>query len=294
MGEGEAGDFVSIGVDGCGARIARRGAELRSWSVGGRELIWQGDPASWGRSAPILFPAVGRSAAGAVRIEGRTYPMPIHGFASACDFAVERAGPDEATLCLTDTAATRRHYPFAFRLSVTFALSPGRLAVTLRVANEDARPMPYAAGLHPGFAWPARGSGAPAIRFDADERASVPVITPDGFFAPERRPVAIEGRTMALTPDNVGNEAVCFLDASSRSVTFLPGDGSALAVEQQGFAHFAFWTMGEAPFLSIESWTGHGDAPGYDGEFAGRASMIMLAPGQVRSHSARYAFGDAA
>ncbi len=286
-------ELVSLQSAAGTAHISPLGAEVRSWTVGGRELIWPGDAASWPRSAPVLFPLVGRSAGAEVTIEGRRYPMPIHGFAPTSPFAVERVSADAATLSLCDSEATRRHYPFAFRLGVTFTLEPDALAVELRVANADTRPMPYAAGLHPGFAWPARAEGRGAILFGADETPLVPVITAEGLFSPQRRPVAIDGRAMALTPANIGNEAVCFLDARSRDVTFHPGDGTALEVSHEGFAHFAFWTKAGAAFLCIESWTGHGDAPDGGGELAQRPSMIVLAPGEERAHRARYAFREA-
>lgn len=274
------------------ANISTHGAELRSWTVEGREMIWPGDAASWPKSAPILFPVVGRSAGGQVAIAGDIYPMPIHGFANAADFAIDSLSASEATLTLQATEATRRHYPFAFRLSVTYALEPDALTARLRVTNEDTRPMPYAAGLHPGFGWASRALGGGAIRFGEGETPLVPVITPEGLFSSDRRAIAMDGRTMALTPPNLGNEAVCFLDANSQALTFLPGDGTALDVSHEGFAHFAFWTKTGAAFLCIESWTGHGDAPDGGGELAERPSTIVLAAGETREHRARYAFRE--
>lgn len=288
-------DRVSIQSTGCEAQIDPLGAELRSWRVGDREMIWQGDAAHWAGSAPILFPVVGRCAGGEIRVDGKTYPMPVHGFASANRFAVENSGESEATLSLTDTEKTRRLYPFAFRLTVTFTIAESALTVRMGVANRDERPMPYAAGLHPGFAWPARTTGraaGAAVRFSEDEDATVPVITLEGLFAPERRAVALEGHNLPLTPANLGKEAVCFLDARSRAATFLPGDGSAIEVENRNFPHFAFWTKGEGAFLSIESWTGHGDLAGYEGEFDKRPSMRLLEPGEEARHSARYTFRE--
>lgn len=288
---------VSIQSSGCKAQIDPLGAELRSWRVGDRELIWQGDPSCWTGSAPILFPVVGRCTGGQIRVDGKTYPMPVHGFASTSRFAVEHSGESEAVLSLTDTEETRRHYPFAFRLTVTFTIAESALTVRLGVANTDERPMPYAAGLHPGFAWPARATGdaaGAAVRFSDVEDASVPVITPGGFFAPERRSITLEGRTMPLTRANLGKEALCFLDARSDAATFMPGDGSALEVCNENLPHFAVWTKGEAAFLSIESWTGHGDVAGYAGAFAERPSMRILAPGEEAGHCARYTFRETA
>ena len=66
-------DCVALAIDGATASVALAGAEPRSWRVGGRELLWHGDPAHWGERAPILFPVVGASAGGMVRIGGENY-----------------------------------------------------------------------------------------------------------------------------------------------------------------------------------------------------------------------------
>lgn len=38
---------------------AERGAELRSFKIGEKEYIWQGNPEIWIDSVPILFPICG-------------------------------------------------------------------------------------------------------------------------------------------------------------------------------------------------------------------------------------------
>ena len=42
------------------AKIALCGAELKSLRSADHEFIWQGDPAWWSYSAPLLFPVIGR------------------------------------------------------------------------------------------------------------------------------------------------------------------------------------------------------------------------------------------
>lgn len=41
------------------ATVALAGAEARRWTVGGRDLLWPGDPAIWSEISPILYPVVG-------------------------------------------------------------------------------------------------------------------------------------------------------------------------------------------------------------------------------------------
>ncbi len=102
------------------------------WRVGGRELMWHGDPASWPASSPILFPICGATNGG-VRLGGATFPLGVHGFAAQSMFAIEAIDSDHVRFSLKDDLATRSLYPFGFlahrRISARVGLdrgSPGR------------------------------------------------------------------------------------------------------------------------------------------------------------------------
>ncbi len=284
--------LLRIGEEECEASIAALGAELISWRVGGQEMMWQRDPAFWSRSAPILFPTVGRSHENAIRVGGKSYPMPVHGFAPGSHFAVDGADERRIVFTLSDAETTRQFYPFSFRLTVEFEAGPDSITVRTRTENTGDTPMPYAIGLHPGFIWPDRDAAGVAafVTFDRDESPSVPIITPDGFFDDRTRPLQFDGRSMPLTPENLGDEAVCFIDARSRRIVFERPDGSAIVVENGDFPHFAIWTREGAGFLSIESWTGHGAPAGFDGEFTDRPSIRVLMPDEQAEHSACYSY----
>ncbi|MDH7794735.1 MULTISPECIES: aldose 1-epimerase family protein [unclassified Beijerinckia] len=277
------------------ASIALLGGELRAWRVGGQELIWTPDPAIWNASAPVLFPIVGWAREGAIRVGGKRYPIGVHGFAAASLFAIEAQRADEVTLAFRDDARSRAHYPFGFRFSITYRLSPTALGIDIAVANTGDEMMPYACGLHPGFRWPFAGGAQEqyAIRFAEAEVPSVPVIAPGGQFSARRRAIPLSGRDLPLIPGLFAAEALCFLDAASRQVDFIAPDGQRLSVATQGFPHWALWSRPGAPFLSIESWSGHGDPEGFDGELADKPSMILLQPGQTRRHGATYALHPA-
>lgn len=270
-------------------RLALRGAEPRAWSVGDLELLWQADPAAWAQTAPVLFPVVGWTRNGEVRHRGQTYPLGLHGFAAGRDFAVVEQGDNFARLRLEADAGTRAHYPFEFRLDAAYQLEEGALVWALEATNLGAEPMPYALGLHPGLCWPLASSEAVhSFVFDAPERAEVPVIAPGGLFSDERRAVPLEGRRLALTPELMGQEALCFLDIASRGAVFDNGAGLRLRVDLEDFPHLALWARPPAPFLCIEAWTGHGDPVGFAGELADKPSMRLLPPGATARHTARF------
>jgi len=279
-------NVIEIACGGASARIARRGAELKSWRVGADDLLWPGDPASWADSAPLLFPVVGWTRDG-VRVDGRRYPLGLHGFARAADFDVVAVAADRAQLALRASAESVPLFPFKFCLTINYGISANGLEIIAEVLNEDERPMPYAFGLHPGFRWPLPGSSGPhEILFDANEVAEVPVIAPGGLFTAETRAVPLDGRRLALAPD-LFSEALCFLSARSRALDFR-ADDKVLRMEVENLPHFALWTLPGAKFLCLEAWTGHGDPVGFDGDLFDKPSMRVLAPGEKARHAATF------
>jgi galactose mutarotase-like enzyme len=281
-------DFVKIACGDAVARVNLRGAELKSWVVGGDDLLWPGDPASWPDSAPLLFPVVGWTRDG-IRVDGRRYPLGLHGFIRHQDFSLVAAAPDRVTLAASADAQTKTLFPFTFNINVEYQITTNELRQVLHVTNEDVRPMPYAVGLHPGFCWPLPGAtGVHAVTFDAEESPKVPVIAPGGLFSDERRTVPLHGRRLDLTP-NLFSEALCFLHANSRGLEF-SSDEKVLRMTLDNFCHIALWTLPGAKFLCLEAWTGHGDPVGFDGELSAKPSMRLLEPGEKARHAATFSW----
>jgi len=276
--------------------IARRGAEAIAWSVGGVELLWPSDPAIWDQISPILYPVVGWTRDGGVRVGGRRYPLKVHGFAAAQDFLVEAAGGDFARLTLRDNPATRALYPFAFTLAVEYRLGGTTLEVAVEVGNPGDEPAPYACGVHPGFRWPfaAGGRDGAVVRFEKDEPAEVPVIAPGGMVSQARRPIPLRDRTLTLSDALFADDALCFVNPASRSLRFEQADGSAIALDFSGFGLAALWTRPGAPFLCLEAWTGYSDPEGFAGDLFEKPSMRVLQPGARARHVATYRFLAAA
>ncbi len=282
---------VALAAGAARLAVARRGAEAIAWSVDGVELLWPGDPAIWGEISPILYPVVGWTRDGA-RVDGRQYPLGLHGFASSEDFAVETASGGFARLSLRDNAKTRALYPFAFELAVEYRLAGAALEIALEVANPGAAPAPYACGLHPGFRWPFAGgrrTGA-VVRFEKDEPAHAPVVAPGGLISAKTRAIPLNGKTLPLDDELFASDALCFLEPASRSLRFEQADGSAIEMDFSGFGKAALWTRPGAPFLCLEAWTGYSDPEGFAGDLFEKPAMRALAPGARVRHQAVYRY----
>jgi len=277
------------------ASIALRGAEPLLWEVEGLPLLWQPDPAIWAETAPILFPVVGWTRNSRVTVDGTAYPLGLHGFARDLTFEVLEHSSAHVRLALASSPATQRLYPFAWRLEVEHLLEERALTTRLTVRNTGATAMPYACGLHPGFCWPFAGGVLEdyEILFAEREQARVPVISAEGLFTRESRHVPLDGRRLALSPLLLEREALCFLEARSRTVRFAHRSGAAIEVALDDFPHIALWSRPAGRFLSIEAWTGHGDFVDADGDLLSKASMRHLPPGATGRHGAKFSFDSA-
>jgi galactose mutarotase-like enzyme len=280
-----AGELIRLTSGGSEALVALAGGQPTVWRVGGRDLLWSGDPEHWGWHAPVLFPVVGQVNGGRVRIDGRSYDMPRHGFARTSVFrCLDRTG-DSVHLRL-DKSTADTTFPLAFELDIMGTLLPDTLSLDFIVGNPGPRVLPYAVGFHPAFPWPFDGGRQESysLWFEMDEAAEVPVITPDGLIGHERRALPLQGNRLPLAAALFQDDAVVLLNASSRRMRFESPQGSAIEMSLENFPHLAAWTKPGAPFLSLEAWTGHADPEGFEGEMFEKPSMILLPPGATSRH----------
>ena len=274
------------------ATIALLGAEARTWRVAGRDLLWPGDPAIWPDISPILYPVVGWTRNAEERVDGKTYPLGLHGFARSEPFSVEVFEPDFVRLVLDDNARTRAQYPFAFRLAVEYRLTADSLGMAIEVGNPGGRPAPYACGLHPGFRLPLAGTSREGafVRFEREERPEAYAVQPGGLVGKEMKSVPFKGRDLALTDELFANDAVCFLDCRSRWLAYHDATGASITMEFPDYQHSALWRRQGSPYICLECWTGYSDPVGFEGDLFEKPSMRALAPGETARHAARFVY----
>ena len=279
-------DRHTLRGSGIAATIAAEGAELCSLkNASGLELLWQAGP-QWPRHAPLLFPIVGRLKNDALRHRGKTYPMTQHGFARDLRFEWVEREPASCTLVLADNSITRAHYPFAFRLAVTYAFLDADLQVTLEIANPGDEILPASIGAHPAFNWPlVPGSDKEAcgLAFSNEEAAPVRRLK-DGLLRPRPEPTPIYGRKLPLSERLFDDDAVILDRLASSSVRYAGGRGPSIDVYWEGFRELGVWSKpGGAPFLCIEPWYGFASPSDFDGEFTDKPGVMHIAAGEKRA-----------
>jgi galactose mutarotase-like enzyme len=281
----------TISQGGVAALISGLGAELKSLRDGrGTEYIWQAAP-PWTRSAPVLFPIVGRMRDDQLRHGGEIYRLGQHGFARNRVFDWLDRSPDSCRLALSDDSETRAVYPFAFRLELHYAMQDGALTTTFIVINTGAEPLPVSFGAHPGFNWPLRPDVPPedyTLTFAQEEPAPVRRLA-GGLLRPEQFPSPVEGRVLKLREDLFEADAIIMDQVASRSVRFSAPAGPGLDVGWDGFRELGVWMRPGARFLCIEPWLGFASPADFDGPFIDKPGVALIPSGDTRSASMRIA-----
>ena len=231
-------------------RVSSDGAELKSIAFHGREYLWQGEQ-PWSSSSPVLFPFAGRRKNFCYDYCGKTYPMPLNGFAKDLPFQF-LGGKNELIFELCDDKKTQTMYPFAFRLRIAYSIGTDTVFAAFSLENKDEKPMPYMWGLHPGFIIEEPSDWQ--LRFD---KTPVELILgPDMLLTGEERPFARLYRfneTLEHTciVKDYGTCALLYNDLFGRSVTIHSTDPDVLAIWRPPIDHF--------PLVSLEPWCGISD-----------------------------------
>jgi galactose mutarotase-like enzyme len=285
-------DRHTIGAGGITATIKADGAELCSLQTAdGLELLWQAGPA-WPRHAPWLFPIVGRLKDDQLRHKGTNHAMTQHGFARDLGFQWLEQTPESCTLQLRDSAATRAHYPFAFQLTLTYHIDARGLQVRIGIANPGDEVLPASFGAHPAFNWPLTpGQPKESYRLVFPQPEPAPIRRLSGGLLRQRpEPSPVQGRVLPLSDRLFADDAVILDAVASRSVRYEGEQGPAIEIAWDGFRELGVWSkLGGAPFLCIEPWHGYASPVDFDGDFADKPGLMLIAPGAVETLALRIA-----
>jgi aldose 1-epimerase len=173
-----------------------RGGGLRELTVGDRHVL-DGYPAGTvpsGRRGGVLIPWPNRVRDGRWTWQGRTLqlevsspekPAAVHGFVSAQPWSVLAHAADSVSV--GTLVEPRPGYPFRLAAALDYALSPDRLAVTVRVRNAGSEAAPFGVGLHPYLAVGATEDGDVA-RAELELPARTALDVEDGLPTGSRRP----------------------------------------------------------------------------------------------------------
>lgn len=262
------------------------GGEMKSLKANGKEYLWNGDPAYWKRTAPVLFPIVGSLKNKEFIFQNKKYPMGQHGFARDMEFETVFCKEDSVRMILNDTEETRQKYPFSFSLENEYTLKDNKVNVRWIVTNKGNEPMYFSIGGHPAFLCPY--PDAPGfIHLYKDNKPieyfECTHLTDCGTAMDVHKRYDTPGGVLRITTELFKNDALVLENYQADSVS-LSGD------DQKDYLKVDFeaplvgiWTPAgkEAPFVCIEPWYGRCDGENFNGTLEERIWGNILEPGEV-------------
>ena len=227
----------------------------------GAEMLWCGDPAVWGRHAPILFPYTGKLTGGKMIAKGKEYAGGQHGFARDVEHTLVGKTETSLTLVLQANEETRAKWPYEFELRSTFELVEKTVRHTLAVYNPSEPELRFGIGYHPAFAIPFDDAHTPAdyeFRFDELESPLCVSCLPNGLLnGTDYHYLARNTRTVPLTDDLFDYDSHCMLNLRSKTLAIVEKDtGRAVRCNIEGYPYVLIWSKPEKPyrFVCIEPW----------------------------------------
>lgn len=248
----------------------------------GVEFMWQANPQIWPRTAPVLFPIVGKLCNNQYHINEQTYQLGQHGFARDLMFNVISHNNDKAVFELTHTNETLKIYPFKFTFQITYTLNQNNLNCQYVVCNLSPTPMPFNIGAHPGFALPDENLSNYQVLFECDEKPERHLLS-NGLFNGTTQVIPIENKTLNLHVNLFDDDAIVMKNIASSWVNLKHTKSPwQIAILFKGFNSLGIWTKQQCQqFVCIEPWIGYADNVEGNGSFFNKPDIIVLQESQT-------------
>lgn len=263
--------------------ISKIGAEIISIINNGenKDILWSPNQIHWNRTAPNLFPIVGRLLNDEYLYNNQSYKMLQHGFARNLEFDVVNVSDTSLSLILKNNETTFEQYPFKFQFQITFILHDNSLDIHYEIRNESETEMPFSVGAHPAFAID-KSLDSYQLIFDQPFTAERFLID-QGLYNGQSEPVIENSNKLKLNDQLIENDAIVFKKPPFYSVSLADLEGNKLVtVSSSDFHYWGFWSKPGAPFFCIEPWAGLADSIHADGNLFHKEGIEVLAPNEFK------------
>lgn len=254
------------------------GAELCSFydKKAEHEYIWEGDPAYWTGTSPLLFPIVGRLRDDIYHLNGKEYTLAKHGFAKKMEFEVETNSDDELVFLLRDTEETRVSFPYAFELRVRYAFVKDGFVMEFSVKNVNDETMYFSLGAHPAFAIDLGDK----VVLDEDQTLDAFKLDENFLRGQVTQPVFANSRELVITPELFEKDALIFDGVTARGASVIRQNGKNVHVAFDAPC-LGIWAKPAAPYVCIEPWHGIDDSWDAGHDFTKKERIEVLGAGET-------------
>lgn len=268
--------LFQIGNEEITIQVDSMGAELKSLkkTATGVEYMWDGNPAYWKRTSPVLFPLVGSLHNGEYSCQGKTYRMGQHGFARDMEFTLKSQTNREIWFCLEATEETFYIYPYPFLLEIGYELTGSSVTVKWKVENPSDQPLYFSIGAHPAFRCPIAEDAKQAdyrLLFDTKDELRAGVLQ-GGLMGEETVSYPLQNGYLWIAEHLFDRDALVVEGGQAQEVSLVKPDGTVYVTVSFEAPLFGIWSPPgkNAPFVCIEPWYGRCDSVGFDGTWEER------------------------
>ena len=277
--------LFQIGNEQITIQVDSMGAEMKSLKKTATrvEYMWEGNPAFWKRTSPVLFPIVGGLRNGEYIHNEKSYPMGQHGFARDMEFILKSQTNREIWFSLKSNEETLKIFPYEFLLELGYELNESTVIVKWKVTNPSTQDMHFSIGGHPAFRCPLAEDAKQAdyrLLFDANEVTAG--ILRNGLMSNETVVYSLDNGYMWITEHLFDNDALVIENDQAHKVALVKPDGSPYLTVSFDAPLFGIWSPPgkKAPFVCIEPWYGRCDAEDFTGTWEERKWGQHIAAGE--------------
>lgn len=233
-----------------------------------REYIWQGNPEYWNRSAPVLFPNVGKYNDGKYIYNDITYQQGQHGFARDKEFLLLNKTENRIVFSLSFDDDTLKVYPFKFQLIISYVLDSNKVIVSYDILNLDNKTMYFQIGGHPGFNVPFGGMEKRSdnyLFFPNCEQLINSKVSPKGYLSERKEVIDLVDGYLKISDDLFDDDALVIENQEIKEVSICDSNKKPYVTLKMTCPLFGIWsTKNCAPLVCIEPWYGRCDKENYD------------------------------
>jgi galactose mutarotase-like enzyme len=273
-------DFIKI-------QLEPVGAELKSvyYKQVEKEILYDGKSPFWNRSAPVLFPIVGRLKENKYKLEGKFYDLSQHGFARNEVFDVIEQGENFVVFSLKSSTRSLEIFPFDFELQITYKIDNEKVATRYTVINSGVKDLKFSIGAHPGFVCPMgenENFDDYYLEFEEQEKLERHLLNCEtGLFTGETELLEEHSSTLNLEYTPFLKDAIVFKNLKSTWIKLKSKKSSyCLTFTFENFPFFGIWTKENAPFICLEPWCGLADSENSSQEYDQKEGINYISAGE--------------
>ena len=266
------------------------GAEIKSLvkKATAQEYMWGADPAYWGKTAPFLFPFIGKLVQEEYTYEGKVYPADKHGFGQRVDYEVVTQEADRIVFRTTDSPDTYAKYPFRFVLDIEYVLGEDSVAENWYVKNTGDNTMYFSIGGHAAFACPLVGTGRIGQKvklYGAEHKTLIFSlrINDKGLLTDELLTLDVEDGMITIDEHTFEADALVFDGEGVTAAGLCDEDGREYVRVECDAPVWGVWSVpnNDANYVCLEPWYGICDYEGFEGEILERPYTNVVESGET-------------